>query len=109
MRHFVVREVEPVEFTLKCGRQTAERGAVGHCQAPRDRELVLDFLELPHETENLQIVVHDFLSEDGRKRGQIVDSIVKLEHFPAAITLIVLQQLHIKSIKEFRCVELCIA
>lgn len=67
---------------------------------------MLNFFELPHKAEYLQVIVHYFLGENGRQRRQIIDSIVQLEHLPAAVTLLVLKQLHVEPVEELWCVEL---
>jgi hypothetical protein len=44
--------------------------------APRIGQLVLDALEPPEEIEDLLVVLHQVLSEDGGKWGQVVHAIV---------------------------------
>lgn len=70
---------------------------------------MLNLLKLPHEGENLEVIVHHFLRENRRQWCQIVDSVVELEHFPAAVSLLVLKQFHVKPVQEFGSVELGIA
>jgi hypothetical protein len=70
---------------------------------------VLDLLQFPHEAEDFQVIVHDFGCEYGRKRCKVIYPVVQLEHLPSPVTLLVVQQFDIKTIKKLRCVELCVA
>ena len=64
--HLMVREVEPMELRLqRCGKP-AERRSISHRKPPRNAQRMLNFLEFPHKTEDLQIVVHHFLCKDRR-------------------------------------------
>lgn len=67
---------------------------------------MLNLFELPHEAEDLKVIIHNFLGENGRQWCQVVDSVVKLENLPTAITLLILKKLHVKPVKELRGVEL---
>ena len=67
-----------------------------------------DFLKLPHKREDLEVVLHHVVSEYGRERCQIINFIVELEDFPAAIAMLGLEHLDIKSVNEFGFMELSI-
>ena len=69
--HFVVSQIEAVEFSLKVSRESPELLLIRHSEAPRQGERVLDFLELEHEAEDLVVVRHDLLCEDRAKWRQI--------------------------------------
>jgi len=77
MRHFVMCQVESVEFSQKVCTQTAELFLIGHCDTPANREHVLDFLQFQHKTENFIVVAHDLSCENSRQRCQICHFVVK--------------------------------
>jgi hypothetical protein len=54
--------------------------------APSVRELVLDALNSPKEVEDLLVVIHHILSEDGGKRGQVMHTIVEHEDVPTLVS-----------------------
>ena len=63
--HLVVRQVEPVELGLEAGAEPPKLLLVAHSDAPGGSEHVLNLLQFEHEGENLVIIAHDFLSENG--------------------------------------------
>jgi hypothetical protein len=67
---------------------------------------MLNLFELPHEAEDLEVIVHYFLGEDGRQGCQVIDSVVQLENLPTAVTLLILEQLHVEPVKKLRGMEL---
>ena len=54
--------------------------------APSVRELVLDTLNSPQEVEDLLVVVHHILSEDGGKGSQVMHTIVEHEDVPTLVS-----------------------
>ena len=71
MGHLVMSQVETMEFGLQVCTQSPELLLVRHCDAPREGKRMLNLFKFEHEGEDFVVVIHDFLSEDCRQRGQV--------------------------------------